>query len=153
MHLRTLTTLSLLVLATGCTTNQTFRVSVKNDTDGPITVGLVKEGDPYQKQWASPEQAAINGERPSAEMWAAVPPGKTVDTGEVKGRFRRTAHAVLRVYKGDLNLAGILAVSRDQPERYDLTLHPGTNRVIVFDREGYIIAVDDSKQPKSPAMR
>ena len=153
MHLRTLTALSLLVLATGCTTNQTFHVSVKNNTDDPITVGLVKEGDPYQKQWASPEQAAINGDRPSSEMWAAVPPGKTVDAGEVKGRFRRNAHAVLRVYKGDLNLAGILAVSRDQPERYDLVLHPGTNRVIVFDREGYIIAVDGGAQPKSPAMR
>ena len=153
MHLRNLTAVSLLVLAAGCTTTQKFHVSVKNNTDAPITVGLVKEGDPYQKQWASPEQAAIKGDRPSAEMWAAVPPGRTVDAGEVEGRFRRNARAVLRVYKGDLNLAGILAVSRDQPERYDLTLQPGPNHVIVFDREGQIIAVDNRPEPKSPAMR
>lgn len=153
MHLRTLTALSLLVLSTGCTTNQAFHVTVKNNTDEPITVGLVKEGDPYQRQWASPEQAAIKGQRPSAEMWAAVPPGKTIDTGEVKGRFRSNAHAVLRVYKGDLNLDGILAVSREQPNRSDVVLHPGRNRIVVFDRGEYLIAVNDEPQAKSPADR
>lgn len=153
MHLRTLTALSLLVLSTGCTSNQTFHVSVKNDTDGAITVGLVKEGDPYQRQWAAPEQSAINGQQPSAEMWAAVAPGKTIDTGEVKGRFRSSAHAVLRVYKGELDLDGILAVSRGQPNRSDVLLHPGRNRIVVFDRGGYLIAVNDEPQAKSPVDR
>jgi hypothetical protein len=153
MQLRTLTAMSMLVLATGCATQQTFHVTVKNATDGPITVGLVKEGDPFQRAWASPEAAAINGEKPDAEMWAAIPAGKTVDTGQVKGRFRSNARAILRVYQGDLKLADILAISRGQPNRYDLVLHPGEDRVVVFDREGQIIAVESEPRPTSSADR
>lgn len=153
MHLRPLTALSLLVLATGCATQETFHVTVKNDTPGPITVGLVKEGDPYQRAWASPEDAAINGQKPDAEMWAAVPPGKTVDTGEVKGRFCSDTRAVLRVYEGDLKLANILAISRGQSNRYDLVLHPGNNHVIVFDRDGQVVAVENEPEAKSPVQR
>jgi len=142
--MRTLTALSLLCILVGCATNQTYRVAVTNDTQEPITIGLVKEGDPYQDQWASPELAATQNRAPDSRMWAAIPPGKTADTGPVKGRFRGDAQAILRVYEGDLNLSGILAINRDQPNRMDIPLHPGMNHITVTEQGVRLHAMRDT---------
>jgi hypothetical protein len=138
--MRTLTAIPFLLLLVGCAATRTYQVSIKNDTANPITIGLVKEGDPFEGQWASPEEAAIAGQEPSAQMWAAVPPGKTADTGPVQGKFNSKADAVLRIYEGKLNLSGILAVSRDQPNRRDILLHPGLNRLTITQRDGKLEA-------------
>ena len=105
-----------------------------------ITIGLVKEGDPFEPEWASPEEAAIAGQEPVAHMWVAIPPGKSADTGAGQGKFNSKAEAILRIYEGQLNLAGILAISRDQPNRRDILLHPGLNRLTITQHEGRIDA-------------
>jgi hypothetical protein len=133
--------LPLLVLLVGCAQTRTFEVSVQNNTPDPITIGLVKEGDPFQRDWESPEEAAIAQRQPSARMWAAIPPGKTAGTGPIKGRFDSKARAILRVYQGELNLSGILAVSRGSPGRMDIPLHPGMNRFIVSKQEDQLQAI------------
>ena len=141
--MRTHTAIALLVLATGCAHTQTYQVELKNQTHEAVTIGLVKEGDPFERQWVSPEDAAIHGEAPSAANWAAIPSEKTADTGPVQGRFKRNARAVLRVYQGKLSLAEILAVSRGQRNRLDIPLHPGLNHVVVSDEDGRFSAVRD----------
>jgi hypothetical protein len=126
--MRTFIVLSLLWLTVGCASTRTYDVSVKNQTDGWLTIGLVKEGGPIQPDWESPEAALSNDRSPSAVMWEHVPPGKTAETGPVKGRFFRSSEAVLRVYEGKLGLEGMMAISKDQPNRIDLPLHTGLNR-------------------------
>ena len=81
----------------------------------PITFGLVKEGGPFEREWASPEDAAIAGAAPSSLMWGALEPGKKVGTGPAKGKFDKGSRAVLRVYLGELKLEGILAASPGSP--------------------------------------
>lgn len=120
----------------GCTATRTYQVSVRNDTSEPITIGLVKEGRPIEPQWVSPEQAAIHEVEPSSKMWAAIPAGKSADTGPVRGEFDRDAEAVFRIYQGNLKLPEILAVSRGQPNRIDILLHPGMNQFTVTDKDG-----------------
>ena len=125
----------------GCSATQTYQVSVRNNTNGPVTIGLVKEGGPFERQWASPEDAAIHDAEPSPRMWAAVPAGKTADTGPITGKFDNKSQAILRVYQGNLNLTQILSVNRDAPDRVDLPLHPGLNQIQVNDRNGRFEAV------------
>ena len=146
--MRTLTALPLLCLLVGCATTRTYRVSVTNDTPSAITIGLVKDGDPYQDQWAPPEIAVSQGRTPDSKLWAAIPAGRTADTGPVKGRFFPSSHAILRVYEGDLNLSGILAINRDQPNRMDIVLHPGLNHITVTEKGAQLEAMHDT--PKGP---
>jgi hypothetical protein len=138
--MRILIALPLLCILVGCAATRTYQVSVKNDTANTITIGLVKEGDPFEPDWASPEEAAIAGQEPVPHMWAAIPPGKAADTGRVQGKFNSKAEAILRVYEGKLNLSGILAISRDQPNRRDILLHPGLNRLTITQQDGKIEA-------------
>lgn len=133
--MRTILALSLLCVMVGCASTRTYDVAVKNQTDDWLTIGLVKDGGPFQPDWESPESALSNDRKPSAVMWEHVPPGKTADTGEIKGRFFRDSQAILRVYEGKLGLEGMMAISRDQPNRVDLALHPGLNRLEI-DRKG-----------------
>ena len=141
--MRTSTAIALLFVLAGCATTRTYQVSVKNQTGDAITIGLVKEGEPTERAWVSPEDAAIHGVTPSPEMWAAIPPEKTADAGPVKGRFKAHAIAVLRVYDGKLSLSDILAISRGQRNRIDIPLHSGLNRVIVTDADGRFSAIRD----------
>src|SRR6185312_15046167 len=91
--MRTLLALPLLLLLVGCSTTRTFDIEVKNETGTPLTVGLVKEGDPFEPEWASPEDAAIAQQQPIAYMWAAIDTGKTATMGPVKGEFNSKAKA------------------------------------------------------------
>ena len=132
--------LVLVALVVGCAPTRTFQVSLTNHTHEPITFGLVKEGEPFERQWESPEDATINGEHPSAEMWGSIPPGRTAVSNPVHGKFARGAVAILRVYQGKLTLPEILAISRGQPNRIDLPLHLGMNVVNVTDEGGHFTA-------------
>ena len=76
---RQLALLSLFALAlalAGCAETRTYTVDVVNETRRPLTVGLVKEGGPYERQWASPEEAAAHQwtdqERRIAEQYRAT---------------------------------------------------------------------------------
>jgi hypothetical protein len=149
--MRTITVLLLAALAMGCSHSRTYQVSVTNQTAEPITFGLVKQGDPFEQKWASPEDAAIYGDKPSAETWGAIGPGKTATSVQVKGKFRSNAEAYLRVYEGKLDLPEILAVSRGQPNRLDLPLTPGYNKFVIVDENGHFIAHrDENAQPPQP---
>jgi hypothetical protein len=148
--MRTLLVALALIFPLGCTATRTYQVSVKNDTSEPITIGLVKEGRPIEPQWVSPEQAAIHELEPSSKMWAAIPAGKSADTGPVRGEFDRDAEAVFRIYQGNLKLPDILAISRGQPNRIDILLHPGLNRFTVTDKDGQFRAVRNEGGTNSP---
>jgi hypothetical protein len=133
--MRTLTALPLLCLLVGCATTRTYQVDLKNHSDDWLTIGMIKEGGPVQKDWQAPEVAIADEQKPSATMWEQIPPGKAADTGPVKGRFFSNSQAILRVYEGKLGLEGMMAISRGQPNRLDLELHPGVNRFTIT-REG-----------------
>lgn len=141
--MRTIIALSLLCLTVGCASTRTYDVAVKNQTDDWLTIGLVKEGGPMQPDWESPESAVSNDRKPSAVMWEHVPPGKTADTGPIKGRFFRRSQAVLRIYEGKLGLEGMMAISRDQPNRVDVPLHAGLNRFEITRQAEQLVASRD----------
>ncbi|HEY8751641.1 MAG TPA: hypothetical protein VIM11_26910 [Tepidisphaeraceae bacterium] len=141
--MRTLTALLLLSLAVGCAQTRTYQVSVTNHTQSPITFGVVKHGDPYEREWAAPEEIEAEGGHASAELWAAIPPGKTAVSEELKGRFGRNAIAYLRVFQGKLDLAGIMAIGRGQPNRLDIVLAPGMNKFVIINLNGRFEAVHD----------
>lgn len=151
--MRTITSVVLLGLVAGCAQTRTYRVSLKNQTEEPITVGMVKHGEPFERKWESPEQAAINGDKPPADMWRVIPPGRTGQTSDVKGKFRGNSEAVLRIYQGSLDLPEILATSEGQPNRIDIPLHPGLNRIVVTDTGGQFEATREERQPSSPVAR
>jgi hypothetical protein len=149
--MRTLTVLLLAAFVLGCSHSRIYQVSVTNQTGEPITFGVVKQGEPYEQKWASPEDEAITGITPSPDMWAAIPPGKTATSPQLKGRFHSNAEAYLRVYQGNLDLPGILSVSRGQPNRLDLPLTPGFNKFVVTDEDGHFTAHrDENAQPPQP---
>lgn len=149
--MRTITVLLLAGLTLGCSHSRIYQVSVTNSTGEPITFGLVKQGEPFEQTWASPEDAAIYGGKASAQNWAAIPPGKTATSEQLKGRFRSDAMAYLRVYEGKLDLPGILAISRGEPNRLDLLLTPGFNKFVITDEDGHFVAHrDENAQPPQP---
>jgi hypothetical protein len=134
--MRTLPAILMTLLLVGCARTETYQVQLTNHTSGPITFGLVKQGDPFEIKWATPEDAAINGAKPSPEMWGSVGPGKTAVSQPISGKFSKNAAAYLRVYEGKLDLAGVLAVSRGAANRVDLLLTPGPNHITMTDEDG-----------------
>jgi hypothetical protein len=131
---------SALLLATlgGCAATRTYEVAVRNESAGPITVGMLKDGGKYEPQWASPEQAVVRTASENEQGWPSVvvPPGKTGYTGPVKGNFSGGAAAELRAYAGELQLSDVLAISRGSPRRVDVPLQPGRNAIIIRDKDG-----------------
>jgi hypothetical protein len=137
------------LLAVGCAETRTYNVSVRNDASRPITVGVVKEGGPYEPQWASPEDIAIGSPHADEYGWDAVviPPGKTGGFNRpLEGKFDSNSRAVLRVYAGSMMLSQILATGPGSPNRLDLPLSPGANAFRVVDLRGGI----DAKPLEAP---
>ena len=132
----------LMLLLVGCAENHTFQIAVRNETSGPLTAGLAKEGDgKFEPQWATPEQAVLHTTADDERGWDSVviPPGETRSAGPVTGDFRGGAYAALRVYVGDLELSDILSISRRSPDRLDVPLDPGRNAIIVREENGRLI--------------
>lgn len=127
--------LAILVLSAlfvGCAPKATFDVSIANRTDRPVTVGLVKEGPPFERDWAGPEQLAIQSPLDSLPPWGhVIPPGKTMDSGAITGAFPAGTTAYLRVYRGQYNNATLLAISSPNPDRTDVLLFPGRNLIVI----------------------
>jgi hypothetical protein len=128
----------LLPVAFGCAPKATFEVTVVNKTDQPLTVGLVKDGPPYEREWAGPEQLAIESPPETLAPWGVlVPPGRTIDSPPTTGSFPEGTLAYLRVYRGEHTNAGLLAVSSPSPDRAEVLIYPGRNEVVVtYDAEG-----------------
>ena len=131
MTLRPLTPLLLLALMAGCTESRSYSILLKNDTPVPLTVWPVKAGGPFEANWASPEDLAIEAPRiPDVKMPPMVPAGRTLEAGPLKGKFDSRSAAVLRVYEGALNFHQVLAVSTGSKYRFDVPLRPGENRLV-----------------------
>ena len=128
----------LALLLVGCAEKHTFQIAVRNETSEPLTAGLAKEGGKYEAQWASPEEAVLHTTGDDERGWdsVVVPPGETRSAGPVTGDFSGGAIAMLRVYKGDLKLSDVLAISRGSPNRLDIALDEGRNAIIVRDEAG-----------------
>jgi hypothetical protein len=119
-------------LLVGCAPKASFSVSVTNQTDRPITVGMVKEGEPEEAAFATPEQMALASPIVADHPWGhVVPPGRTMDSPAVTGDFPQGSAAYLRVYGGEHSNAELLATGRDSPDRTDVLLFPGHNEVTV----------------------
>src|SRR5256885_647147 len=81
---------------TGCTTTQTFDVSVKNQTSRPVTVGFVKEGPPFEAHWASPEDYASLPPSRQPARWGQVIPEDKI--GAATQRLLKDAGHVTAAY-------------------------------------------------------
>jgi hypothetical protein len=133
-------------LAGGCNPSQkSFQVSVRNDTQTPVTLWLTKDGPPAEVGWLSPEQLASDPEHASYDL-AFVPPGRTGSTPKMTGNFPSGTHAVLRVYKGEKELFYILQDAKAGTEqRTDYVLKPGANRLAVEEQPGGKLVVQKAK--------
>lgn len=126
-----LSALILMSLLTGCQT--TYRanvsVSIKNESDQPVTVWITKTGE-RDAEWLAPEDLALAA-KPEMINGAVIPPGKTGELGPLKGKFEEDAVPILRVYEGQLEYDQLLATSVDSALRVDVTLSDGMNRLKV----------------------
>lgn len=134
----------------GCAQERTYQVSLVNHTDQPITFGMVKEGEPLERKWMSPGTLMAYGDEPDPTMWGAISPGRTAVSKPVSGKFDSGARAYLEVFLGKLDLYGVMAVSRGQPDRLDLLLRPGLNRFVITDDGGHFTG-SRVPAPDSPA--
>jgi hypothetical protein len=112
---------------------RTYDVSVKNESAGPVTVWLTKDGAPYEPGWLAPEDLAIESPHGPTHVISGlvVPQGKEGFTGPRVGRFEPQTGAILRVYAGQLKYEQILATEPDGKRRIDQELHPGMNHLVV----------------------
>ena len=135
----------------GCTSTRTdtFDVEIRNATSGPVTLSLSKNGPPYEPTWATPEDLAIESPK-LREEWAGgpsgmgvVPAGKTASVKGLTGQFDAGTRGFLRAYAGDLTISQMLARSQGSPDRVDVELTPGVNRIVLTDKSGRITAGAD----------
>jgi len=123
---------------TGCHSYETrsYDISVHNATPSPVTIWLTKNGPPYEDGWWSPEDLAMLSPKQNAAHEVGgviVEPGKTAGATNRRGRFEPETNAVLRVYRTGGGFNELLAISRDDSARTDVTLHPGRNELEVDD--------------------
>lgn len=117
-------------LLVGCssTVEHTFDITVKNNTGGPITIWLTKDGGPLEPGWRSPEQVAMQSLADEERISGVViPDGKTASTPPVVGRFQPGRYAWLRIYDGQYKFSELLAISPKSALRLDQPLYPGRN--------------------------
>src|SRR5215212_7474152 len=94
--LRAATVVASLVVVGGCAPKATFDLSITNSTSGTVTVGVVKEGPPYERDLAGPEEWALESRIEALRPWGhVVPPGRTMDSGALTGAFPQGSAAYL----------------------------------------------------------
>jgi hypothetical protein len=127
--------LVLALLGGGCTPRASFEVTVVNQTMSPLTVGLVKDGPPFEREWATPDEVALRtgGPEGMAPWGHVVPAGRTVDSPAVSGAFPEGTAAYLRLYRGERPNSELLAISSPSPDRAEVLLFPGWNEVVVTE--------------------
>jgi hypothetical protein len=147
--------LFLLLLAcvafTGCSRTDTFDIAVRNDTAGPLTLALAKDGPPYEQTWASPEELAIESPRADERhAYLMLEPGKEGYV-TLKGKFDRNTRGYLRAYRGDLQISEMNAIGPASTNRLDLLLRPGPNAFVIMDAGGRLTERRDaSPSPRTP---
>jgi hypothetical protein len=130
------------VAASGCDTIQTYDLSVRNNTPEPVTLWLTKDGPPVEPGWRSPEELARDTLGSDEQISGIiVAPGKTAESGLVKGHFKKGTTAWLRVYAGERKFSEILATSHGSPNRIDFPLAPGKSDLVVTDQNGHLAVV------------
>jgi hypothetical protein len=125
----------------GCVRTEKFDISVRNDTAGPLTLALTKDGPPYERTWAAPEDLAIESPRANDDQphgFVLLPAGREADVS-IEGKFDGGARGVLRVYRGDLAISDMNAIGRTSSNRLDLTLNPGANRFVIAEKQGRLV--------------
>jgi hypothetical protein len=126
--------LTVLFLAVGCAPTRKFDVTVHNNTPQTVMLWLTKDGPPAEKGWWTSEQFVAQPDgTPSPGI--QLPPDKTADTGEVKGKFPQGTHAILLVYR-----TGPMAALPGGSEPLTIKLVPGKNELEVYDENGKLTA-------------
>ena len=130
------------VALVGCAPKATFDLTIMNQTAGPVTVGLVKDGPPPEPAWAAPEDQALETRLEAMSPWGhVIPPGRTMDSPPISGTFPQGTVAYLRVYAGKHSNAQLLAISRSSPDRTEALLFPGHSNIVVrTDEAGHLRA-------------
>jgi len=120
---------------TGCfTESRVYDVHVRNNTSGPVTLWLTKDGPPEEAGWERPESLALGKLQDDGPLGGVIVPARGVaSTGPVKGQFYRDTGAELRIYTGSNTFAEILAIGRDSLLRMDYSLKPGRNDLTLTD--------------------
>jgi hypothetical protein len=127
--------LALFILG-GCAETRTYQVSVRNETQQPVTLWLFKQGGPYEDGWKSPDDIAIDSPKDNEPIGGVVvPPGKIATAGPIKGQFNSDARAVLRVYRGAHPFNELLAIDRNSGDRKDAPLPQGASAFIIEDKD------------------
>lgn len=126
----------------GCAPKATYDLSITNQTDRAVTVGLVKEGPPPEADWTTPEEQALETRLEALRPWGhVIPPGKTIDSSPISGTFPRGTAPYLRVYAGEHSIAELLSISSSSPDRTEMLLMPGHGDIIVrIDETGHVRA-------------
>ena len=120
------------LLAVGCAPKATFEVSVANKSDSPLTVGVVKEGGPYERDLEGPERWAIESPLESLPPWGhVIPAGRVMNSPTITGTFPQGSAAYLRVYRGERSNAQLIAISNPSPDRLEVLLFPGVNQIVI----------------------
>ncbi len=123
-----------LTLLVGCQPKATFDVTVTNASRSPLTVGLVQDGPPAEDAFADISRLAIESDLAHIPPWGfVIPPGRTAGTGPVTGAFPQGTLAYLRVYRGKLTNAEMIATSAPHPGRLDILLYPGQTEIRIHD--------------------
>jgi hypothetical protein len=138
------------LLAAGCSSTQTFDVTVTNRLSDPITVWMTKEkpstDHTYETGWMPPEALAVGTTGSGRLGGVAVDPGETAQT-TLTGHIASDDVAVLRVYRSaDLNV--ILTLHPGDPNRLDIPLDPGKTDIDIVKRGGGLVAVPHQPAPK-----
>jgi hypothetical protein len=129
----------LLFFTTGCfTQTRTFSLSVKNELATPVTVCVTKTNSPSQLGWEAPEDLILPPHSPAEQAppgWV-IPPSKTLTVAPFTGKFDPDmGRAFLRVYAGKPTLTQMNAMSAGSPDRIDVPLDQGLNRIEIKPAE------------------
>jgi hypothetical protein len=141
-----------LVLSGGCAQTRRYNVQVMNRTSEPITIGLAKEGGPFEAHLASPEELALSTPASDENLWPSevVTPGRIGYT-RIEGKFDGKSELTLRVYGGKRDLSEVLAVARGSSERVETILRPepAMNKFIVTRQENKLHAEMVDRLPET----
>lgn len=148
MMARMLVAVIFAALASACSTGPkaTFEVQVKNVSSTPISVGLTKrmaggQRPAIEEGWVAPEDIAMRAPALADRRWGELlKPGETTVLGPFTGTFPAGVLAVLRVYAGNPTVEEMLAISRNDPDRLDVSLWPGRSEYLINDPGGRLMA-------------
>jgi hypothetical protein len=139
------------VAAAGCQPKATFEVIVSNDTDVPLTIGIVKEGPPYEPAFGTPDDWSRYSPFAAPPAWGTVlPPQMGTRLGPKTGAFPQGALAYLRVYRGEHPNSMLIAMSQAGPDRLDILIYPGHSEFIVRKDESGALKAIKQRPPAPP---